>query len=74
MRFCGQISIELPDGDYFAAADHKRRLDDILAYVRAVYPQATLALRERRRRRTAPPLLRAAPRAPTGALHAYAED
>ncbi len=73
MRFCGQISIELPDGDYFAAADHKRRLDDILAYVQAVYPQATLALRERRNRAPVS-MQRAAPRAATGALNAYAED
>jgi hypothetical protein len=73
MRFCGQISIELPEGDYFAVADHKARLDDILSYVRAVYPQATLALRERRKRRPAP-LQRAAPLAATGALNLYVED
>jgi hypothetical protein len=73
MKLCGQISIEFPAADYFSAAEHKRRLDEILNYIRASYPDATLAVKERRERRALdlPP---AAPRAPTGALNSYAHD
>ena len=49
MKLWGQISIELNVGDYVEAAEHQRRLEAILAQVRAVYPEATLAMRERRR-------------------------
>jgi hypothetical protein len=72
MKLCGHISIEFPAGDYFALADHRKRLEDILAYVRSSYPEATFALRERRNRR-ALPLDHAPPRAATGALNAYAD-
>lgn len=51
MKLCGQISVELVVGDYVEAADHQRRLEDILKAVRDVYPGATLALRERRERK-----------------------
>ena len=47
MKLCGQISIDLPAGDYFTLADHRRRLEDILNYIRDTYPDATLAVRER---------------------------
>ena len=73
MKLSGQISIDLPAGDYFAAADHRRRLDEILTYIRESYPEATLSIRERRERR-ALQLTPAAPRASTGALNAYAQD
>ena len=73
MRLRGQISIEFPAEDYFAIADHKRRLEDILSYIRNSYPEATLALRERRKRQ-ALSLRHAAPRAATGALNRYAQD
>jgi hypothetical protein len=73
MKLCGQISIELPAGDYFTIAEHRRRLEDILDYIRGLYPDATLAVRERRERR-ALQLAPAAPRAATGALNRYAED
>jgi len=73
MKLSGQISIDLPVGDYFATADHRKRLDDILAYIRSIYPDATLAVRERRERR-ALRLAPAAPRAATGALNPYIED
>jgi predicted O-methyltransferase YrrM len=73
MKLCGQISIELPAGDYFTTADHRRRLEEILAYIRDSYPEATLALRERRERR-ALQLVPAEPRAATGALNRYAPD
>jgi hypothetical protein len=73
MKLCGQISVELTVGDYIEAADHQKRLEDILKLVRDAYPEATLAMRERRQRK-AGPLVRA-PRAPaTGALQRYEES
>ena len=74
MKLCGQISVELTVGDYIEAADHQKRLEDILRLFRDAYPEAKLALRERRQRK-ALPLTRAAPRsAVTGALNRYLED
>jgi hypothetical protein len=58
MKLCGQISVELNVGDYIEAADHQKRLEDILE----------------RRQRKALPLVRAAPRAAvTGALNRYVD-
>lgn len=54
MKLWGQISIELNVGDYVEAAEHQRRLEEILAHVRRAYPGATLAMRERRERRPTP--------------------
>ena len=54
MKLCGQISVELSVGDYIEAADHQKRLEDILRLVRDAYPAATLAMRERRQRKAAP--------------------
>jgi hypothetical protein len=51
MKLCGQISIELTVDDFVAAADHQRRLESLLATIRATYPEATLAMRERRERK-----------------------
>jgi hypothetical protein len=51
MKLCGQISVELNVGDYVEAADHQKRLEDILRQVRAAYPDATLSMRERRERK-----------------------
>jgi hypothetical protein len=51
MKLCGQISVELNVGDYVEAADHQKRLEDILRQVRAAYPEATLSMRERRERK-----------------------
>ena len=74
MKLCGQISIDLPVGDYFTTAEHRRRLEDILDYVRDIYPDATLAMRERRQRK-AVPTARAMPRAAvTGALSRYRDN
>ncbi len=70
MKLCGQISIEFPAADYFSAAEHRRRLEDILDFIRSSYPEATLAVRERRQRK-ALELRPAAPRAPSGALNSY---
>jgi hypothetical protein len=74
MRLCGQISVELNVSDYIEAADHQKRLEDILKLVRESYPDATLAMRERRQRK-AVPLTRAVPQAAaTGALNRYADE
>jgi hypothetical protein len=51
MKLCGQISIELTVDDFVQAADHQRRLEALLAQIRASYPEATLAMRERRERK-----------------------
>ena len=74
MKLCGQISVELNVGDYIEAADHQKRLEGILRLVRDAYPEAKLAMRERRQRK-AMPMTRAAPRsAATGALNHYRDD
>lgn len=54
MKLWGQISVELNVDDYVQAAEHQRRLEALLAQVRAVYPEARLAMRERRERRPTP--------------------
>lgn len=54
MKLCGQISVELTVSDYIEAADHQKRLQEILELVRRAYPEATLAMRERRKRKVAP--------------------
>ena len=51
MKLCGQISIELTVDDFVAAADHQRRLESLLTLIRDSYPDATLAMRERRERK-----------------------
>jgi hypothetical protein len=51
MKLCGQISVELNVGDYVEAADHQKRLEEILRQVRTAYPGATLLMRERRERK-----------------------
>ena len=61
MKLCGQISIELTVADFVAAADHQRRLEGLLTLIRDSYPEATLAMRERRERK-ALDLPRAPPR------------
>jgi hypothetical protein len=51
MKLCGQIVIELTVDDFVQAADHQRRLERLLAEIRQSYPEATLAMRERRERK-----------------------
>lgn len=73
MKLCGQISVELSVDDFIEAADHQRRLEDILRLVRDSYPEATLAMRERRLKK--PLALATAPRPlPSGALGRYADE
>ena len=68
MKLCGQISVELNVGDYVEAADHQKRLEDILRQVRAAYPDATLSMRERRERKVLALTRAASP----GGLHGLA--
>lgn len=70
MKLCGQISVELTVGDYIEAADHQKRLEEILKLVRDAYPAATLAMRERRQRKAAP-LARAPAGGRAGAVSRY---
>lgn len=63
MKLCGQISIELTVDDFIAAADHQKRLEGLLKLIRDIYPDATLAMRERREHRVAT-LARGVPRVP----------
>jgi len=72
MKLCGQITIELTVADFVEAAEHLKRLEHMLGTIQEAYPQATLAVRERRRRKSLPPAQ--APRAKTGALNRYLED
>lgn len=74
MKLWGQISVELNVGDYVEAADHQKRLEDILRQVRELYPDAKLAMRERRQRRSTPVVRALPPGAGTGRLNAYAES
>lgn len=73
MKLCGQIVIELEAEDYLSLAGHRQRLEQLLTQVRASYPEATLAVKERRERK-ALFLAPAAPRASTGALNRYPQD
>lgn len=70
MKLCGQISVELSVDDYVEAADHQRRLEEILKLVRDSYPDARLAMRERRLRKAM--ALARAPALPA-ALNRYEE-
>jgi hypothetical protein len=69
MKLCGQISVEVNVDDFVEAADHQRRLEEILQLVRKSYPEAALAMRERRDRK--PMSLAPAPRPPSGTLNRY---
>ena len=74
MKLWGQISIELNVGDYVEASDHQKRLEHILRQVQQAYPDATLAMRERRQRRSTPVVRAMPPGAGTGRLNAYLES
>jgi len=72
MKLCGQISIELNVDDFVEAADHQKRLEGLLRLIRDSYPDATLAMRERRQRK-ALALARAPSHGPGAALARYGE-
>ncbi len=73
MRLTAEIFLEIHVNDFVAAADHQKRLEGILDSIRAIYPEAHLELRERRRRR--PTITRRAARATpaTGAVSGYVD-
>lgn len=73
MKLWGQISVELTVGDYVEAADHQRRLEEILRLVRDSYPDATLSMRERRQRKSQPQVRALPGSATTGKLNDYFE-
>lgn len=73
VKLWGQISVELNVEDFVEAADHQKRLEDMLRLVRASYPEATLAMRERRQRRSTPVVRARPPALGTGRLNDYAE-
>lgn len=73
MKLWGQISVELTVGDYVEAADHQKRLEQILQMVKDAYHEATLSMRERRQRKSQP-RVRPLPRsATTGKLNEYSD-
>jgi hypothetical protein len=45
-----QVVIDLQANDFASAADHQRRIEALMADIRARYPEATLEFRERRPR------------------------
>lgn len=73
MKLWGQISVELNVEDFVEAADHQKRLEEILRVVKDAYPEATLAMRERRQRRPTPIVRARPPGLGTGRLNEYAE-
>jgi hypothetical protein len=66
--------VELTGGDYIEAADHQKRLEDILRLVRDAYHEAKIAMRERSQRKAKPFTLATPRSAVTGALNRYLED
>ena len=72
MKFSGQITVDLSVRNYIEAADHLQRLEGLLKIIREAYPEAILAVRERRVRKPIS-LPRAEPRSGTGALNRYAQ-
>ncbi len=71
VKLLGQISVEITATDFVDAADHQRRLEQLLGQVREAYPQATLVIRERRERKNRRGLDQP-PSASTGKLNRYA--
>jgi hypothetical protein len=71
VRLRATISIEVDAVDYLEAAEHQRRLESHLSSVKSDYPEAWIAVTERRRPQAAS---RTRPRdltVRTGKLHAY---
>ncbi|MDP3406207.1 MAG: hypothetical protein Q8S03_16075 [Brevundimonas sp.] len=74
MRLKAIFTVEIEAEDFVSAADHQKRLEQILLAVRDEFPQAELKLTERRTRRSAP-VRGFVPRAMiTGRLHDYSND
>jgi hypothetical protein len=50
MRLRAQITIDIEARDFVDAADHQRRLEELVQEIKGEYSQAELQLRERRER------------------------
>lgn len=77
MRLRAIITIDIEAADFVDAAEHQRRIEDLLQEMRAIYSNATLDFRERRqaRRRPSVPPPRSATDtlSATGKLNAYVD-
>jgi hypothetical protein len=73
LKLRAQIIIDIDAEDFIAAADHQRRIAQILAELKRDYSQAELSFRERRPRSFGPSAPPMPVRQRTGALHQYEE-
>jgi hypothetical protein len=72
VKLRASITIDIDAPDFVTAAEHQRRMEELIAQTRAVYPQASLELRQGRIVSSG----RGAPRTPsvahaTGRLNQY---
>jgi hypothetical protein len=63
LRLRALITIDINARDFVEAADHQRRLEEIVGRIKEDYQHVALALRERRERAEAPHELAARPAA-----------
>ncbi|MBX7247564.1 MAG: hypothetical protein K1X35_00770 [Caulobacteraceae bacterium] len=68
-----QVTIDLNAADFATAADHQRRIEDLMSVIRERYPEASLEFRERRPRPPRALPVKAPMRHYTGAVIDYAE-
>ena len=71
VRLRATISIEVDAADYLEAAEHQRRLETHLSTVRSDYPEAWIAVTERRRSGGSSEVRPREVRVKTGKLHDY---
>jgi hypothetical protein len=71
VRLRATISIEVDAADYLEAAEHQRRLETHLSTVQGDYPEAWIAVTERRRSSGVAEARPRELRVRTGKLHAY---
>ena len=75
LRLRAEITIDLDAADFLEAAEHQRRIEELIESVRQEYSQATFAFRPRRgprNKKGATPTARPAEiKHYTGRLHAY---
>jgi len=74
MRLKAIFTIELEAGDFVAAAELQRGLEETLAELRQTFPQATLKLTERRPRGLVERNAEARVAGITGRLNVYLDD
>ena len=75
LRLRAEITIDLDAADFLEAAEHQRRIEELIESVRREYSQATFAFRPRRgprnKKATAPAQRNGDIKHYTGRLHAY---